>query len=96
MVKHQSIPIYPYVGIMAVETIRLGFCLLVIGVATSLQIEICQNSIVKYKFWQEDRLITVDQSIDYNWLQIDYSPNRSRYFRLDAINRGKLLALNNV
>ena len=24
------------------------------------------NSIVKYKFWQEDRLITVDQSIDYN------------------------------
>lgn len=46
MVKHQSIPIYPHVVIMAVETIRLGsFCLLVIREATSLQIEICQISL---------------------------------------------------
>ena len=41
------------------------------------------NTIVLYNFWQEHRLIVVD-------------PNMPRHFRLDAINREQLLALNNA
>ena len=41
------------------------------------------NVIVTYNFWPEHRLIVVD-------------PNRTRHFRLDAINWEQLLALNNA
>lgn len=73
MVKHQSIPIYPYVGIMAVETIRLGFCLLVIGVATSLQIEICQIPLSSTSSGKRiDRLQLISQliTIDYRLITV--------------------------
>ena len=73
MVKHQSIPIYSYVGIMAVETIRLGFCLLVIGVATSLQIEICQiplSSISSGKRIDWLQLISQLITIDYRLITV--------------------------
>ena len=39
------------------------------------------NAIVTYNFWRENRLIVAD-------------PNRPRHFRLDMINQGQLLALN--
>ena len=41
------------------------------------------NAIVTYNFWQEHRLIVVD-------------PIRQRHFRLDMINQGQLLALNDT
>ena len=41
------------------------------------------NAIVTYNFWQKHRLIVVD-------------PNRPRHFRLDAINKDQLLALNDA
>ena len=41
------------------------------------------NAIVTYNFWQEHGLIVVD-------------PNRPRHFRLDMINQGQLLALNDT
>ena len=41
------------------------------------------NAIATYNFWREHRLIIVD-------------PNRPRHFKLDAINREQLLALNNA
>ena len=41
------------------------------------------NAIVLYNFWREHRLIVVDL-------------NKPRHFRLDAINWGQLLTLNNT
>ena len=41
------------------------------------------NAIVTYNFWREHRLIIVD-------------PNRRRHLRLDMINQGELLALNDM
>ena len=41
------------------------------------------NAIATYNFWQEHRLIVID-------------PNRPRHFRLDMINQGQLLALNDT
>ena len=41
------------------------------------------NAIVTYNFWQEHRLFVVD-------------PIRQRHFRLDMINQGQLLALNDT
>ena len=41
------------------------------------------NAIVTYNFWRENRLIVAD-------------PNRPRHFRLDMINQGQLLVLNDT
>ena len=41
------------------------------------------NTIATYNFWREHRLIVID-------------PNRPRHFRLDMINQGQLLALNDT
>ena len=42
------------------------------------------NAIVTYNFWQKHRLIVLDPNF------------RTRHFRLDAINREKLLVLNDT
>ena len=41
------------------------------------------NAIATYNFWQEHRLIGID-------------PNKPRHFRLDMINQGQLLVLNDT
>ena len=74
---------YPYAESMAIEGAKPETFWHVIKTSNFFAERGTLNTIVMCNFLEEYRLIVVN-------------PNRSRHFRLDVINREKLLALNDA